>query len=520
VATYYVRPDGSNSNAGTGTGTTQAKATVAAGIALCTTAGDILWIAPGTYREVNHNAGYSGSAGTPITMKGDVTGATFGVAAGPVILSAYTTDDVTAPSATSVIVWNSRSYWTFEDLLVVGGGSGQAVNLMYCRGITLNRCVLMGIGGNLCVVGKTGATPLDTTFDSCVMSNLQWGVALRYNDADLGAGQGTDVDLGLRFTNCFIQGSLDIRGATHSGTGKPGGIRVQNCYVHNVTTTTSNWSQGSLINEVRDSIVGTIAAAATTQLAEVNCHILVGRTNVTAGTGSKLTTAVAPLFDIGQSFLWNLPVKRTFMTPSVGAPHLNWGLTGTAIPTTDMLGRPRPAGSGLGSTAGVGGALGPLERHDTAVKETSTTDAGSVGLVIVGPGDHNILIPVPASATTITVRARYDSTHAATNKPQAILLANAAIGVTTATATMSAAADTWETLTLGPFTPTAVGVVTVRLVSRSAAGGGKAFFDTMVAPALDTGGMAYFLGTEPLGVAVGQAAGGGGGRLVGGGLVL
>jgi hypothetical protein len=156
----------------------------------------------------------------------------------------------------------------------------------------------------------------------------------------------------------------------------------------------------------------------------------------------------------------------------------------------------------------VGGAIGPLERHDTAVKETSTTDAGSVGLVLVGPADHDIAIPVPASATTITVKARYDSTHAATNKPQAILLGNAAIGVSTATTTMTAAADTWETLTLGPFTPTALGVVVVRLVSRSAAGGGKAFFDTLAAPALDTGGMAYFLGSEPLGVAVGQAAGG------------
>jgi hypothetical protein len=50
------------------------------------------------------------------------------------------------------------------------------------------------------------------------------------------------------------------------------------------------------------------------------------------------------------------------------------------------------------------------------------------------------------------------------------------IGVSEATATMTAAVDTWEQLSLN-FTPTAKGVVTVRFISRSAAGNGKAFFD-------------------------------------------
>jgi hypothetical protein len=170
----------------------------------------------------------------------------------------------------------------------------------------------------------------------------------------------------------------------------------------------------------------------------------------------------------------------------------------------DMLNRPRPAGGQSTSNA-----VGCLERHDTAAKETATTDAGGVGLKITGPGDHDIKVPVSAAATTITVRARYDATHGGTSKPQAILLANGEIGVATATATMTAAADTWETLTLGPFTPTAVGVVTIRLVSRSAGGSGVAYFDTMAAPSIDTGDFARFLRGEPLGVAVTPAAGGG-----------
>jgi hypothetical protein len=126
-------------------------------------------------------------------------------------------------------------------------------------------------------------------------------------------------------------------------------------------------------------------------------------------------------------------------------------------------------------------SAGCFERHDTAEKETGTTDAGTVGLVLTGWADHAIYNPFDAASTTISIRARYDATHAATNKPQAILDANGEIGVTTETKTMTSAADTWETLTFAAQTPSAKGWVTVRLVSRSDAAAGKAFFDTLVA---------------------------------------
>lgn len=133
------------------------------------------------------------------------------------------------------------------------------------------------------------------------------------------------------------------------------------------------------------------------------------------------------------------------------------------------------------SVNAVNKTAGCFERHDTAEKETGTTDAGSVGLVLTGWADHAIYIPVDATGTTISIRARYDATHAATNKPQAILDANGEIGVTAETKTMTSAADTWETLTFAAQTPTAKGWVTVRLVSRSDGATGKAFFDTLVA---------------------------------------
>jgi hypothetical protein len=125
-----------------------------------------------------------------------------------------------------------------------------------------------------------------------------------------------------------------------------------------------------------------------------------------------------------------------------------------------------------------GDTPGALEIHDTAAKETTTTDAGSVGLVITGPGSHEFLIPVDATSTTISVKMQYDASHGTTNKPRAILVANGEIGITTQTLTMTSAAGSWETLTFTPQTPTAKGVVTVRLESRSDAPYGRCYADT------------------------------------------
>jgi hypothetical protein len=97
------------------------------------------------------------------------------------------------------------------------------------------------------------------------------------------------------------------------------------------------------------------------------------------------------------------------------------------------------------SLTAAGDTPGALEAHDTAAKETTTTDAGSVGLVINGPGSHEFLIPVDATSTTISVKMQYDANHGTTNKPQAILLANGEIGVTTANVDDDQRRRTWET---------------------------------------------------------------------------
>ena len=73
-----------------------------------------------------------------------------------------------------------------------------------------------------------------------------------------------------------------------------------------------------------------------------------------------------------------------------------------------------------------------------------------------------------------------NANHGTANKPQVLLIAEGQIGVAAQTLTMTAAADTWETLGFAAFTPTAAGVVTIRVVSRSAKPFGSAYFDSVV----------------------------------------
>jgi len=285
----------------------------------------------------------------------------------------------------------------------------------------------------------------------------------------LAGGAGAGFAGGVVFLNNTFYGSANgivISSANYSTTIP---CRVYNCFFSNCSTGMVVTTSGCLVEDYNVIQANTV------------------RTNVTAGANSIATFARAPALDWGYSVLNGFLTRPAFQ-PRAGSPMLGFGNSGTVTPpTTDILGRPRPAGG-----ASTSNGIGAYELHDTAAKETGTTDAGSIGLSITGPGDHDLLVPVSAVATTFTIRARYDTTHAATNKPQVILQANGEIGVSASTVTMTAAADTWETLTVGPFTPTAKGFVTLRLVSRSAAGGGKAFFDTAVVPDMDTGDFAHF----------------------------
>jgi len=124
MATYYVSATtGNDSN--NGTTIALAKATIGAGEDLATSAGDIVYIAPGTYREtITH--GYSGTQANRIYFIGDPDCEIFGDAVPPGIVRVTKTDANNLPDTGAtlftVIYSGGKDYITWKNIYVDGGG--------------------------------------------------------------------------------------------------------------------------------------------------------------------------------------------------------------------------------------------------------------------------------------------------------------------------------------------------------------------------------------------------------------
>ena len=452
--------------------------------------GDTAYLAPGVFREVVTVGMTSAVAETwiladPGNAQGFKTSAGILVEPGDVIWSAWTTSDTAAGSGNNCVLLNGRDYLTFEGIIFSPyTGRGIEALTVASTNITVRDCQFQGNANPGISIGGQADTALNWLIERCTFQGNANGVLV-----SLPTSASADYDAAVTIRNCraiLMNGQLVEVTASGAGAFKGGGVdllhscafatRLMNIASANVSTSIPCtvhycWSHTSSEG---------VRAVSSGQITE-DYNVFVAstpRTNVTAGANSVSGNPPARnpfLLHTGQEVLQGRN-PRPLWTPLATSPFLGFIPTSASPPPygTDFLGRPRPAGG-----ASTAQAVGPLERHDTAARETTTVDAGGVGLVIAGPGDQDIRVPVDASATVISVRARYDTNHGTPNKPQALLLANGETGVSAQTLTMSAAADAWETLTFASFTPTAAGVVTVRLVSRAVAGNGKAFFDTM-----------------------------------------
>ena len=122
MATYYVSATtGNDSNNGTSVSTP--KATIGAGENLATSAGDIVYIAPGTYREtVTH--GYSGTQANRIYFIGDPDCEIF-TSITPGIVRITTSDTNNIGTATTYCVnSNGKDYITWKNVYLDGGTGG------------------------------------------------------------------------------------------------------------------------------------------------------------------------------------------------------------------------------------------------------------------------------------------------------------------------------------------------------------------------------------------------------------
>lgn len=502
MAIYYVSTAGNDANNGLGPDASDAtnkpwrtigKALGAAGIS----SGDTVHIGPGVYRETVVVGMGSAVAetfilGDPLNAQGFKDGSGNLLAPQPVRLTAYTTDDKTAATASTLLDLSGRDYLTFENLVFVGAHNVVVIRAVTqtSTNITFRACAIFATGNNYIVDAWTAfGLAMNWLFDRCIVWKIGTGTGLRFVAV---SGTGSDYDIGATVKNCFIYVSAGTSlNITKSGSSVNlgGGLLVHNCCVignpaFSVGAESSTSIQNKLYNNVLVAISsgavisGLEAAAPRDTLEDYNFFIApsVVRTDIDAGANSKIHTDWSYHLEVGQSLLHGFQA-RPFLSPAVDSPILGADSDASVVLTEDLLGRARPSGPGLAWDNALK-AWGPYEYHDFARQETTIVDASGSALKLTGPGDQELLVPVDAIATTITIKGRYDANHGTTNKPQVELVANARIGVSGQTATMTAAVDTWETLTLGPFTPTAKGWVRVRLKSRAAAGNGIAYFDT------------------------------------------
>lgn len=479
---YYVGVGGSDAAAGTSWALrwlTIGKALGAAGIA----SGDTVYVGPGTYRETVSVGMTSAVATTNVVA--DTDGSHTTGTQGPVIWTAFTTNDTTNPSATVLLNLNGRDFLKFSNFVLVGGSANPGIvsgNTANPTDITFENCYFIGYfhGTNPMLAMTTAAsTAANWLLDRCIFlgGNGLLFTLTRNSTAD------NDVNIQIRnsLVLVFFNGSVGIdisRGGAGGNYG--GGVDTINCTVYGVTIGVRTQA-AEISTTIPCTVTNSIISGATVLSASVSgqitesYNVLQGatpRTNVSAGTGS-VTTAYAPMLSLGADPIWG-GIMRAPFTPMPGSPLLNFG-AGISPPSVDLLNRDRPSGG-----AGTNMAAGAFERHDFGTKETGTIDTGGLAIRLTGPGDHQFVLPVESGVSRdVSLKVYYDANHGTGTPPQAQLVANNAVGYAGETVTAAASTGSFLVLTFAQFTPTADGYVTLRLRSRAAAGNGYAIFDTV-----------------------------------------
>lgn len=440
----------------------------------------------GVYREVI-TIGQAPSS--VVSVIGDVDGSHTGDSGG-VILSDYTTNDTTAGSTSANLNGNSKANWSFSKLMIFKGNSGSVITMgTDAHDWSFTDCMIFGGSGNVALLTSTstagGATALNLTIDRCSLYTARGSGYISITCNQSGSSSG-DNDLHVTIKNSFFSGNgTCVAIASTSSTGvKPGGVNVRNCTAWGASTflsTGAGWSTAipATVNNclMLSGASGSTCLSANTsgQITE-DYNIIWGfatpRANVTAGTHSISDTSRAPLVHLGQERIFGDPLWRAFCEPMSTSPILGFGNDGNQS-AYDMRNKPKPAGGASASPA-----VGALERANTFATELSVTNDNTTPISCTGPAYAEFLVPVKnGHSTTISVYARQDSTYAGT-KPQIQIDAQGRIGVSAQTVTSTAAANSWQQISLSSFTPTANGLVVVRVLSNDTNGAGRCYFDT------------------------------------------
>lgn len=504
--TYYISPSGSDSNNGLGPDASAAtnKPFLTLGKVLVTgspvVAGDTVYVAPGYYYSAgNHTVlGSISSAGSPVQIIGDPTnaqgfkdGSSVSLAPGiPWVTTRTSGEGLDSPIASTNNMFNCTtndpsglqfSYLAIEVLAT--SASIWNCDLNAGTDNVFSDCILIGF--NIINTTNTAATAgRNHIVRRCVIYGLNL-----LNITSSTAAATANADLNILFTKNLCIGCRPFTNAaavSASGGNLGGGITYSyNTFISCATAATvaSRVSTTTPITVTGNIIIGSGALLS----AGTSGQIIDGGYNRIFNFSG--TAAYSSVTQAGTSFIG--------VAPNLIQPHLvNWGLempyrqllawsdaaasgqrfSGGADATADLSNR-TPAPWGGGPSIGCQQSLNIVEDTSSAV-----TGGGANSAKITGQGEISIFMAVDAVASVVSV-VTVSTSYGGTNYPQMIIVANPAIGVSANTQTASD--GTVQTLTSASFTPTAKGVVEVRLISRSTSTTSFTYFDTMLIPAGD-----------------------------------
>ncbi len=441
-------------------------------------------MAPGFFRETVSVAMTSATVETfviadPGNGQGFKTSGGARVAPAPVVLTAYTTNNTTASSATVLLALAGRDHLTFQGIIFVGGNNARVVNgtTTTSTDIKFQDCEFHPFQDAITIDMTTVfGTALNFTMDRCVIGPAFGSPVIQINAP---TGTGSDYDLNVQIQNTLIlaAGSTRTIRMTTSGASanKPGGIDMHNVTLlqgqefFSISSANGSTSIPCTVNNcyMRCSVTALTAGAAGAITEDYNIiEASTARSNVTAGAHSISDGSRSTIYSYGQERIWGAIAR------SVGEPFQTSGLLGFgndgAQTAYELRNTIRPAGGTSGSPA-----AGAMERGNSWIIDPSPIGTSVSPIKITGPGYEAFAVPLPVStATTIAVTVKWDATYAGT-KPQLQLIATPSLGIAGQTVTAVGGSGSNETLTLSAITATqSYGFVTVLVVSNDTNGGG------------------------------------------------
>lgn len=363
MTTYYVGPGGNDAN--DGLSWANRKLTLNGAEDIPVAAGDIVYVGPGTYREML-TCDVSGSSGSPITYIGDYTGANTDGVGGVVRITGSDNDQTAA--RTACIVATNINYRTFKGFRLDFGSSYafDGTNVTY---IILDQLFSESMGTRVFQIDGTsnnvtiqncyagGATQHRIIFEhtaavdncNCIVQNCIAG---------LGGGADNNAIVFNRYGNGVVKNCLILKGrigvyALNLTAGQT--TTVNNCLISHCNVGLQAGASG-MITENYNNIFSCSTA----------------RTNVDVGANS---TAYDPLFDA--RWFFELVNGGSILSPFDLASYSQLiNVAGTSPTTTDMRG-----------TSAIGGVRewGALE-YDSSLD----IEAGSGG----GTVTKNVVIPM------------------------------------------------------------------------------------------------------------------------------